>query len=403
MVDGVDSLTQIALGSCVAAACVPAPQRRQAALIGAALGTLPDLDVFLDYGDPVANFTMHRSFSHSLPVLTLAGMALWIVLKNRPPVRQAPFRWLLAILLSLLTHSLLDAHTAYGTQLFWPRDWTPVSWATIFIIDPLYSLPLFAGTLAVIIRPASRATGRWLAAGLVLSSLYLGWSWTAKTLVTRHAEETLQAMGITEARLFVTPTPFNTILWRVVARTQGGHYEALDSLAANEKGMKFNFHPSQDDVLAETENFEAVKRLIWFSGGFVGASIEKDRLIISDLRMGQHPDYVFRHAVAEFKNSQWQEIEPERLKATISAKQLKTLWEKVRPGALDPKEPGGSSWRARDQRMGPGQPLANRPPGNEVLGNDAVAALGSDPAIPNALGIHEKPRSARTNPQASRL
>jgi len=327
-----DSLTQIALGSCVAAACVPAPQRRQAAVIGAVLGTLPDLDVFLDYGDPVANFTMHRGFSHSLPVLALAGVVLWLVLKNWSPMRQAPARWLAAILLALLTHTLLDAHTAYGTQLFWPMGWTPVSWATIFIIDPFYSLPLFAGMLAVMIRPASRAAGRWLAAGLVLSSLYLGWSWTAKALVTRQAWESLEARGIQGARLFVTPTPFNTLLWRVVARTEGGHFEGLNSLVAKKRTMDFEFHPSQDEILAATGNYPAVSRLIWFSGGFVGASIEGDRLILSDLRMGQHPNYVFRHAVARRGNPHWQEIKPERLSATISARQLKTLWEKIRTG-----------------------------------------------------------------------
>ena len=327
-----DSLTQIALGSCVAAACVPAPQRRQAAVIGAVLGTLPDLDVLLDYGDPVANFTMHRGFSHSLAVLALAGVVLWLVLKNWTPVRQAPSRWLAAILLALLTHPLLDAHTAYGTQLFWPMGWTPVSWATIFIIDPLYSLPLLAGMLAVMIRPASRATGRWLAVGLVLSSLYLGWSWTAKAIVTQNARESLEARGIQGARLFITPTPFNTLLWKVVARTEGGHFEGLNSLVAKQRAMDFAFHPSQDEILASAGNFPSVRRLVWFSGGFVGASIEDDQLILSDLRMGQHPNYVFRHAVARRGNPHWQEIEPERLRSTISLSQLKTLWEKIRTG-----------------------------------------------------------------------
>jgi inner membrane protein len=327
-----DSLTQIALGSCVAAACVPAPQRRQAAVLGAVLGTLPDLDVLLDYGDPVANFTMHRGFSHSLAVLALAGVVLWLVLKNWTPVRQAPSRWLAAILLALLTHPLLDAHTAYGTQLFWPMGWTPVSWATIFIIDPLYSLPLIAGMLAVMIRPASHAAGRWLAAGLVLSSLYLGWSWTAKAIVTQNAQESLEARGIQGARLFVTPTPFNTLLWKVVARTEGGYYEGLNSVAAKQRAMDFSFHPSRDEILASAGNFPSVRRLLWFSGGFVGASIEDDQLILSDLRMGQHPNYVFRHAVARRGNPHWQEIEPERLRSTISLSQLKTLWEKIRTG-----------------------------------------------------------------------
>jgi inner membrane protein len=96
--------------------------------------------------------------------------------------------------------------------------------------------------------------------------------------------------------------------------------------------MDFAFHPSQDEILASAGNFPSVRRLVWFSGGFVGASIEDDQLILSDLRMGQHPNYVFRHAVARRGNPHWQEIEPERLRSTISLSQLKTLWEKIRTG-----------------------------------------------------------------------
>ena len=40
-----DSLTQIALGSAVAALTAPARHRRAALIAGGALGTLPDLDL----------------------------------------------------------------------------------------------------------------------------------------------------------------------------------------------------------------------------------------------------------------------------------------------------------------------------------------------------------------------
>ena len=100
-------------------------------LAGAALGTLPDLDVFIDYGDAVRNFTYHRGFSHSLLVLAPFSVALWLLLRRFwAPVREAPRRWLAAIALTLLTHPLLDAHTAYGTQLLWPLDSPPVAWST---------------------------------------------------------------------------------------------------------------------------------------------------------------------------------------------------------------------------------------------------------------------------------
>lgn len=326
-----DSLTQIALGSCVAAACVPRGQRRKGALLGAVLGTVPDLDVFVDYGDPVANFTMHRGFTHSLVVLPLLGLAVWAVLSRLwSPMREAPGRWLAAILLALLTHPLLDAHTAYGTQLFWPSRSTPASWATLFIIDPLYTLPLLAGMAAVLIRPHSRAAGRWLAAGLIISTLYLGWSWSAKAMITANARASLEAHGVFDAHLFVTPTPLNTLLWRVVARTEGGHFEGVDSVVAEDGEIEFTFHPSDDLALALASEVPSVDRLHWFAGGFVSATTDGDTLVLSDLRMGQHPNYVFRHVVANRGNPHWHPIDPpQRLPATLRTRDLSAMWQRI--------------------------------------------------------------------------
>ncbi len=331
-----DSLTQIALGACTAAACVPREQRRKAALAGALLGTLPDLDVFLDYGDPVANFTMHRGFSHSLPVLFVAGLAIWAILRLLwAPVKEFPGRWLAAILLSLLTHPLLDAHTAYGTQLFWPSESPPVSWATLFIIDPLYTLPLLAGMVVVLIKPDSRAAGRWLAGCIAASTLYLGWSWTAQGLVAENARRTLESEGLRDPDVFITPTPFNTLLWRVVVRKDGGHLEGYDSLAVNDGPIRFVFHPSEDTSLAAAAHVPAVARLKWFANGFIGATVEDDTLLVHDLRMGRHPDYVFRHAVASRGNPSWRPLAPRRLPATIRRDSLVFVWNRIWNPAAD--------------------------------------------------------------------
>ncbi|MEK9896226.1 MAG: metal-dependent hydrolase, partial [Burkholderiaceae bacterium] len=60
-----DSLTQAALGAAVSVAVL---RRRapvwQSALWGAAMGTIPDLDVLIDHGNPVLNMTEHRAHSH---------------------------------------------------------------------------------------------------------------------------------------------------------------------------------------------------------------------------------------------------------------------------------------------------------------------------------------------------
>ncbi|MFM8719474.1 MAG: metal-dependent hydrolase, partial [Chthoniobacterales bacterium] len=227
------------------------------------------------------------------------------------------------------THPLLDAHTAYGTQLFWPAGWIPVSWATIFIIDPLYTVPLLAGLLAILIRPTSQTAGRLLVAGLALSTLYLGWTWTAKNIVTANARKTLETRGLADARIFVTPTPLNSLLWRVVVRTENGHLEGVDSVVADDGPIEFTFHPSDDAALAAAADIPAVARLSWFADGFVGASMEGDTLILSDLRMGQHPDYVFRHTVATRGNPHWHEIEPQRLSSTMRTRDLSKIWQRI--------------------------------------------------------------------------
>ena len=60
-----DSVTQAVLGGAVSYAILGQRIGKRAALYGAAFGTLPDLDVLIDFGGPIENMTYHRGFSHS--------------------------------------------------------------------------------------------------------------------------------------------------------------------------------------------------------------------------------------------------------------------------------------------------------------------------------------------------
>ena len=87
-----DSLSQAVLGASVGGAVLARPLGRRALLGGALLGTLPDLDVLIDYGDAVANFTEHRGFSHSLLVLLPVSLLLaWLLHRWRPARRLWPW------------------------------------------------------------------------------------------------------------------------------------------------------------------------------------------------------------------------------------------------------------------------------------------------------------------------
>jgi inner membrane protein len=288
-----DSLTQIALGSAVSVAVMG---RRtavwKAALWGAVAGTLPDLDAFIDHGNAILNMTLHRAESHALFYLTLAAPPLaWLV--SRLHGEGALFkRWWLALWLVLITHPLLDAMTVYGTQLLLPFTNYPFGVGSVFIIDPLYTVPLIVGVVAALRLKSTRGL-RWNAAALVFSTLYLGWSVLAQQQATGVARSSLQAEGITANALLVTPAPFNTLLWRLVATTPTQYFEGHYSLLDTSPRITWTAHDRGADLITLHGQDPPVARIAAFSHGFFRLSEAGGRLFVTDLRMGQEPAYTF--------------------------------------------------------------------------------------------------------------
>lgn len=310
--------------------------------LGATLGTLPDLDVVIDYGDAVSNFTKHRGFSHSLFVLPPVSVLLWLLLRRWwAPVRDAPLRWLAVVALALVTHPLLDAHTAYGTQIFWPLPSPPVSWATIFIIDPLFTLPLVVGCLYAAFLARRKSAGIVLNACLALSAAYLGWTWIAQGMVEHEARKALAARHLDDAPMFVTPTPFNSLLWRVVVLTDDGYLEGFDSLLVDDEPQALRYYPSDVEALNSAAHVPAVPRLRWFACGFIKGTVVDSRLVVSDLRMGYEPTYVFSHVVAERGNPHWRAIPPVLQEVSYRDRSLvepalRETWRRIWGDADDP-------------------------------------------------------------------
>lgn len=306
-----DSVTHLFYGGVIAAAIAPKRHRRAALLAGMALNTLPDLDVLplLLSDDPVVRMTCHRAATHSWLVLPLVAWAIWWFFRRRGGrVAEAPARWWWAIFVCLMAHPLLDSFTIYGTQLFWPLPLPPLMWGSLFIVDPLFTLPWVLAFALAMVAGARRWGGRALAAGFALGVGYLGWSLAAKAMVEREAGRALAAMGLADAPRFSVPMPLNTLLWRVVAMTPEGYVEGFRSLAADRGPMTFAGQASNVQALREAGDVPTVKRLVWFTRGFVQARVMDGELVLSDLRMGSEPDYFFRFAVAKRAEQGWQPI-----------------------------------------------------------------------------------------------
>ncbi|MEC4766231.1 metal-dependent hydrolase [Halomonas sp. CUBES01] len=322
-----DSVTQAALGAAVGGAVLGRRLGRKAVLMGALLGTLPDLDVVLDYGDAVANVTEHRGFSHSLFVLTGLAALLSVLSAGLAPARDISLaRWSAFFGLILISHPLLDALTAYGTQLLWPLATPPVAWPLVFIIDPFYSLPLLACLITALL---TRRVRRWCGWGLAISSLYLVLAFGAKLSVEHRLAPALAEQGLDTAPHLVQPTPFNILLWRATVVDGDRYYESLVSLFDSDAPPALE--PLRRGAALESAAFDsqAGKRLAWFAGPFLRYEMRpiegKLTLIATDLRLGFPGFHPFSFTLATRENSRWQPVDPTVELGSERGVQLATL------------------------------------------------------------------------------
>ncbi|WP_333608137.1 metal-dependent hydrolase [Arsukibacterium sp.] len=289
-----DSLTQIALGSAVAIAVVGKHSTvRKAALWGAVAGTLPDLDVFVDYGDALSNMVYHRGETHALFYLSLFSPFLAALICRIHGEFKLFKHWWLAVSLVLITHPLLDTMTVYGTQLLLPFSNYPFGIASIFIIDPLYTLPLLIGIGWACFKPRQWLAASWC--GLGLSSAYLMWTVVAQHHVTQLANQ--QLTGVPHQQVLVQPTPLNTILWRVVVMTPDGYLEGFYSFTDNSQKVEFNTVALDHSLLLKYRQHPEVQTLARFSHGFFSLVKQDQQLILSDLRMGLQGNYAFSFVI----------------------------------------------------------------------------------------------------------
>jgi len=302
-----DSITQALLGATVQASLLGRWQGRKALLYGAVLGTLPDLDVVIDYGDAVAEMTHHRGFSHSLFTLSLLAIALtWLLRRVRPAPGYSARRLLLTIWLVLVTHVLLDAFTSYGTQLFWPLPTPPVAWSSVFIIDPLYSLPLLLAVMAGAVSGLEGRRPRGALIALTLSSLYLGFTLTGKQMAEQRVAAVLERSDIHSSEVFSTPTPFNSLLWRVIVLDGEHYHEALVSWF-DAKPPELVRLPRHRSLAAALDGSPQHARLQWFTGNVLRYDRVGRQLLVTDLRLGMTGYHPFRFALAERDDQGWRQ------------------------------------------------------------------------------------------------
>ena len=326
-----DSLTQLTLGAACGEAVLGKKVGRRALFWGAVLGTLPDLDVFIPLGGPVNDFVYHRSFSHSLLLLALLSPIIaWLITKVHSDTKQYYREWFLLSFLVLEASVLLDLMTIYGTQIFWPFDTTPMAIPVLFIIDPLFTLPLLSGILAVLVLKKHQSLGHQLnKAGLLLSLAYLAWALCAGEIIEGRVREKLARQEVSYSQFVSSPAPFTTLLWRVVGIEKDRYFETYISLFDGNTPLFVDFYPRNLALMTGIEEHPPVAKLKWFTRGYYNFSTLDEYVIMTDLRMGSEPDYVFRFKVAKLEDLHPHPIDDEKLRTKMDWRGLAWVWKRI--------------------------------------------------------------------------
>lgn len=285
-----DSLTQIVLGAAVGEAALGKKIGNKALLYGAIGGTIPDLDVFLGlFTDTVTAIELHRGISHSIFFCIIVAPLLgWLVHKIERKKNLGWQPWTKLFFLSLITHPILDAFTTWGTQLLWPFN-IKIAFNSIFVIDPLYTLPFLFCCIAVLFcKRGSKLRMRFNRFGLIISTIYLLSTLILKLLVYKKIEKELDNQGIKYTSISTRPAPLNTILWNANIDTKE-NYLITDYSFFDTKPLKFKKYPKNRGKSSRLMKYLNVQRLIAISDGWYIIEKKGGNLYFNDLRFGLIP------------------------------------------------------------------------------------------------------------------
>lgn len=327
-----DSLTHIIFGAAVGELLLGKKAGNSAMLWGAIAATIPDLDVLTHaFADPVQANELHRGVTHSfLFSLVAAPVFGWWTVKHQRSflavfialvaavfvLGDGPFMvqvivgaasiGLMALVFRrmdgsvsgtgkgwgwlfwwcMITHPLLDAQTAYGTQLFWPLP-DKVAFNNMFVADPLFTLPLLVCFILGLFFKRHGRRHRIVLTGLVMSCAYVVLTFGMKWKAHHEVAASLKRQDFPAGPLVVRPAPLTSILWLWQADLPDEYRIGYYSLLDKKSDVEFVRIPKNHDLLGRWRQNKDVQRAIRMSDDSYVVRSENDTLVLCDLRFGQ--------------------------------------------------------------------------------------------------------------------
>jgi len=287
-----DSISQGVLGWAVSGLIGWKKLGKKAYRRGIALGTVPDLDVFVGpwlYNDPLQAMFFHRWPTHSIVFALLAApFFAYIINKIHKWDKSSWWIWTRIVFFVFLTHALLDALTNYWTRLLRPFTDAAYSFDSIFIIDPLYTIPfLLLFLIALFVKNRMKA---WKinARGVGISTVYLLLGLGLKfAVINPTMNQTLADQKLPTIESFITPEAWQIALRRQVAVTQDELIQWWYSIFDSHKNIAYKAVPRMTELLEPYSQNTRVQQLIdksqWY---YLARKHPEQWVLLIDARFG---------------------------------------------------------------------------------------------------------------------
>ena len=139
----------------------------------------------------------------------------------------------------------------------------------IHVFEPRYILILLIGILILAIKKQPKfGRQKIINLTLILSTLYLSWTFVSKGIANDHFVKTLEKQHIKYEKLIVSPTPMNSLLWHGIAKSSSGHYFATYSLLDDRTSIDFSFEESANNIIEEMKANRLVKYYLDYTQDF---------------------------------------------------------------------------------------------------------------------------------------
>lgn len=309
-----DSITHIAIGACMGEAFAGKKLGKKAMIWGALAQSVPDIDFVASFWmDTSSDLLAHRGFTHSFLFLIIAAPVMALAAEKwHRPHNITLKKWLLFFFSAIAVHLFLDAFNNYGTGLFEPFSHKRISFHTVYVADPFFSI--WTGislVMLIVLKSRRKQRAFWWKAGLLMSGLYLGYCSINKIEIDRQVRNAFEKQHIPHERYFTTPAPLQNWLWFVVAGNDEGYYTGFRSLFDKSDTIAFSYFPRNKHLLDTVSDHENLQKLIRFSQQYFTVEKWGDTLVLNDLRFGQiigwqepRGRFVFHYFLSHPKNNE---------------------------------------------------------------------------------------------------